>query len=452
MGIGPLVAWRRASLRALGKTFLVPLVAADRDRRRADRARLRQLVDAGAARVHVLARSSPRRSCSSSCAARRARRAIAGESLAARVRVARRAQPAPLRRLHRPRVDRAARDRHRRLERVPDGARAADCRRGPVDGDRRLHAHVPAACRRARRRTRTATRAVVDVSRGGSHVTTLHPGKNCYPVEQQTSNEVVDLPRPAQRSATCSRSPTRSTRSRRRSFLQGAREAARQPDLARRASSSCSARSSRCGPTRVEQRRLAERYAPGAVPARRDARARARRACSPSLAVAASSRGRSCASRRRSSDRLDEPGELERRRLELVEERDRALAALKELEFDHRTGQDLRRRLPRARRPAAPPRRGDATGARAAGGVARLRAGTRIGRQGGETIPRWLGASCSCSCSQPRLVLARCRRRRPRGRRLGHRRRASTRSSPRSRRSSPPTSSARRAQRRRSAH
>ena len=37
-------------------------------------------------------------------------------------------------------------------------------------------------------------------------------------------------------------------------------------------------------------------------------------------------------------DRLDEPGELERRRLELAEERDRALAALKELEFDHRTG------------------------------------------------------------------------------------------------------------------
>jgi hypothetical protein len=39
-----------------------------------------------------------------------------------------------------------------------------------------------------------------------------------------------------------------------------------------------------------------------------------------------------------SSDRLDEFNELERRRLELVEERDRALAALKELEFDHRTG------------------------------------------------------------------------------------------------------------------
>ena len=38
------------------------------------------------------------------------------------------------------------------------------------------------------------------------------------------------------------------------------------------------------------------------------------------------------------SDRLDEPGEQERLRLELSEERDRALAALKELEFDHRTG------------------------------------------------------------------------------------------------------------------
>ena len=38
------------------------------------------------------------------------------------------------------------------------------------------------------------------------------------------------------------------------------------------------------------------------------------------------------------ADRLDEPGELERRMLELAEERDRALAALKELEFNHRTG------------------------------------------------------------------------------------------------------------------
>ncbi|HVH51249.1 MAG TPA: hypothetical protein VM690_03825 [Gaiellaceae bacterium] len=38
------------------------------------------------------------------------------------------------------------------------------------------------------------------------------------------------------------------------------------------------------------------------------------------------------------SDRLDELDEPKRRRLQLSEERDRALAALKELEFDHRTG------------------------------------------------------------------------------------------------------------------
>ena len=37
-------------------------------------------------------------------------------------------------------------------------------------------------------------------------------------------------------------------------------------------------------------------------------------------------------------DRLDAQDELERRSLALAEERDRALAALKELEFDHRTG------------------------------------------------------------------------------------------------------------------
>ena len=40
----------------------------------------------------------------------------------------------------------------------------------------------------------------------------------------------------------------------------------------------------------------------------------------------------------RDTDRLREPGLLDRRRVELLEERDRALAALKELEFDHRTG------------------------------------------------------------------------------------------------------------------
>jgi hypothetical protein len=56
-------------------------------------------------------------------------------------------------------------------------------------------------------------------------------------------------------------------------------------------------------------------------------------------------------------DELDEPSEHERRRIELVERRDRALAALKELEFDHRSGkisdEDYRELVGPLRREAA---------------------------------------------------------------------------------------------------
>jgi hypothetical protein len=57
------------------------------------------------------------------------------------------------------------------------------------------------------------------------------------------------------------------------------------------------------------------------------------------------------------SDRLDELAPEARRRLALAEERDRALAALKELEFDHRTGkvsdEDYRTQVGPLRRKAA---------------------------------------------------------------------------------------------------
>src|SRR5579875_2818982 len=57
------------------------------------------------------------------------------------------------------------------------------------------------------------------------------------------------------------------------------------------------------------------------------------------------------------SDRLDELDPAARRRLELAEARDRALAALKELEFDHRTGkvsdEDYRAQVGPLRRRAA---------------------------------------------------------------------------------------------------
>jgi hypothetical protein len=64
-------------------------------------------------------------------------------------------------------------------------------------------------------------------------------------------------------------------------------------------------------------------------------------------------------------DRLTELDELERRRLALLEERDRAVEGLRELEFDHRTGKlsdedyralvgPLRRRAALARRALEP--------------------------------------------------------------------------------------------------
>ena len=56
-------------------------------------------------------------------------------------------------------------------------------------------------------------------------------------------------------------------------------------------------------------------------------------------------------------DRLDAPTDADERRLALVEQRDQALAALKELEFDHRTGkitdEDYRRDVGPLRRTAA---------------------------------------------------------------------------------------------------
>lgn len=56
-------------------------------------------------------------------------------------------------------------------------------------------------------------------------------------------------------------------------------------------------------------------------------------------------------------ERATPPAPEELERLALIEERDRALAALKELEFDHRTGKisdaDYAESLPRLRREAA---------------------------------------------------------------------------------------------------
>lgn len=68
------------------------------------------------------------------------------------------------------------------------------------------------------------------------------------------------------------------------------------------------------------------------------------------------------------ADALAEPDEPARRRLALAETRDRALAALKELEFDHRTGkvsdEDYRALVGPLRREAAEALGGLGNGAR----------------------------------------------------------------------------------------
>ena len=82
---------------------------------------------------------------------------------------------------------------------------------------------------------------------------------------------------------------------------------------------------------------------------------------------------------RADDDLLEAVGEREQRRLAAFEERDRALAALKELEFDHRTGkvsdQDYRAQVGLLRRRAAdavraldpPPARAEAAKVRTRG-------------------------------------------------------------------------------------
>jgi len=94
-------------------------------------------------------------------------------------------------------------------------------------------------------------------------------------------------------------------------------------------------------------------------------------------------------------DRLDDLSERERRRVELTEERDRVLAALKELEFDHRTGQvsdedyralvaPLRWRAAQALRALDPPPRArPATGE----GFAAAAHGRQSGKQSAKEAP-----------------------------------------------------------------
>ena len=151
MGIGPLVAWRRASLRSLGRSFAWPAAIA------AATGIVLLLLGAGSSWIGLVAYTFSAFVLGSIgyefARGTRARQAPQRRLVGQRVRRARRAQPAALRRLHRPRVDRAARDRHRRLERLRHGARA-DAQSRADDGRRELRPDVreARAPRRAERR------------------------------------------------------------------------------------------------------------------------------------------------------------------------------------------------------------------------------------------------------------------------------------------------------------
>ena len=187
MGIGPLVAWRRASLRALGRTFLWPLGVAVV----AGAALL--AAGAGSSRVGVIAYTFSIFVLASIVLefvrGTRARRALGSESW-----------PAALTAL-------VGRNRRRYGGYVVHAAvvflaigiagssayqtvREHRLKRGEsmtVAGN----SLVFRGFRFHRAANHEAIRAVVDVYRGGHKVTTLTPGKNNYFAEQQVSNEVA---------------------------------------------------------------------------------------------------------------------------------------------------------------------------------------------------------------------------------------------------------------------
>ena len=196
MGVGPLIAWRRASLRGARPDVLLA-----RSRRRRHRCRAAdpggRLVDPGSDRVHVLG-IRPRRDRARVRARHPGPPCALARVVARGVRLARRSKPPPLRRLHRPRRDRPLRDRRRRGERVrlrrrgaPGKGRGAHGVRvhGALSGAQRATdrsrnrgagqacssartARISAASRRARTRTRSPAPSRRSRRRSGSAPTT----------------------------------------------------------------------------------------------------------------------------------------------------------------------------------------------------------------------------------------------------------------------------------------
>src|SRR5438067_2356933 len=178
MGIGPLVAWRRASLRALGKTFIVPAVAA---------------IVTGATLIALGYGSSTPGLLAYTFGA------FVAASIGLEFVRGTRATGSLLRLVGRNRRRYGGYLVHAAIVLLAIGIAGSSAyqtvrERGLKPGGSLEAAGYTFTYRGLSRRQEAnaqAVRATVDVSRGGSHVVTLHPGKNSYPVEQQVSNEVT---------------------------------------------------------------------------------------------------------------------------------------------------------------------------------------------------------------------------------------------------------------------
>ena len=167
MGVGPVIAWRRASLRACGATFGIPFAIGVGRRPRPDRARLRRPSRGHGGLLAVGVRGRRDRARVRAAARRPARRWPAARGRG--VRVAREPQPAALRRLHRaPRRGhlRDRRDRRhgvldRRTRRVLQPGQTMQVRNYTLRVRRRHAPHrreLRGALGRRPRRRRTASR------------------------------------------------------------------------------------------------------------------------------------------------------------------------------------------------------------------------------------------------------------------------------------------------------
>jgi cytochrome c-type biogenesis protein CcmF len=177
MGIGPLVAWRRASLRALGRTFVLPAAAA---------------VVTGAALIAVgLGGSTPGLLAYTFSA-------FVAASITLEFWRGTRATGSLLRLVSRNRRRYGGYIVHAAVILLAIGVAGSSAYQTVRERALRQGQSMRVAgytltyesLGTTQEQNAQATRATVEVSRGGTHVATLHPGKNWYPVERSLSNEV----------------------------------------------------------------------------------------------------------------------------------------------------------------------------------------------------------------------------------------------------------------------